>query len=119
MRADTHGAACRHGADIHAISKELGTRTTTQVRTHIQKYHLKLVRGTADSRMCARGMGLPVRQMPSAADSVTECFCATTDHSAIPPQQIRDLQAKKKATLAAKAAAEQTAAQAEAPGGEK
>ena len=58
LRADIHGAACRHGADIHAISKELGTRTTTQVRTHIQKYHLKLVRGMQGC-VCARvGYGL-------------------------------------------------------------
>jgi hypothetical protein len=34
----------RHGTDFAEISKVVGTRTSTQVRTHVQKYHLKLVR---------------------------------------------------------------------------
>ena len=34
----------RHGADLNAIAREVGTRSITQVRTHIQKYHLRLVR---------------------------------------------------------------------------
>lgn len=34
----------RHGADFSEIAKAVGTRTSTQVRTHVHKYHLKLVR---------------------------------------------------------------------------
>jgi hypothetical protein len=37
-------SSSRHGTDFAEISKVVGTRTSTQVRTHVQKYHLKLVR---------------------------------------------------------------------------
>jgi hypothetical protein len=40
----------RHGTDFAEISKVVGTRTSTQVRTHVQKYHLKLVRSCGPNR---------------------------------------------------------------------
>jgi hypothetical protein len=37
---------CSFGTDFSAIAKFVGTRSSTQVRTHAQKYYAKLVRPT-------------------------------------------------------------------------
>lgn len=88
----------RHGTDFAEISKFVGTRTSTQVRTHVQKYHLKLVRPAA----CIGQM----RRVPAATLGVylRPLTRATRGH------QVREYQAsKRKASEAAAAAAEEDA----------
>ena len=84
----------RHGTDFAEISKFVGTRTSTQVRTHVQKYHLKLVR-PVPSRA-------PPRVVPSChPKSASACADAVSAW-----HQVREYQAsKRKASEAAAAAA--------------
>ena len=91
----------RHGTDFNEISKFVGTRTSTQVRTHVQKYHLKLVRAAA------------LRATNAASTSRAISPVSTSADARVARYQVREYQASKRkaASEAAAAAAEDDVAQ--------
>lgn len=53
---------CRFGTDFAAIAKFVGTRSSTQVRTHAQKYYAKLVWKKSPSWLTSKHVALVVEQ---------------------------------------------------------
>lgn len=53
---------CRFGTDFAAIAKFVGTRSSTQVRTHAQKYYAKLVWKMSPSWLPSKHVALVVEQ---------------------------------------------------------
>jgi hypothetical protein len=87
----------RHGTDFAEISKFVGTRTSTQVRTHVQKYHLKLVRAAAPRASRAASPSRATRPVSACADARTAWH------------QVREYQASKRKAASEAAAADDVA----------
>ncbi|EFJ17165.1 hypothetical protein SELMODRAFT_421179 [Selaginella moellendorffii] len=97
LKTDTHFEkilrfSCSFGTDFAAIAKFVGTRSSTQVRTHAQKYYAKLIRDYKRSGKAQAAAASGVKDKSGAANARIATESSYIRNNAC-PQPFGELQA--------------------------